>query len=413
MQRLMKALVSNGIFSVISLALSVIVARSGGADDLGMFGVAFAAYLLVQLIVRDAGANTIVAVLPSRRKIRRTAQRISFLGLVFGLPVAILGLLLGSPYLLVIGLTTHGTCLYDYSKALSLGLDDGKTALVQDVLLFIVFSLAAPFAFFGIIDPLALVVVWGFTNAILGYVVSFLQRYHLAPMWKGDSVELRTSFVFGSQALIGSGSVHVLTFLLSVVGGPVLIGAMRGASTILGPSNLITSTIQPLLITYLVRSSPRSGTVSMPAVRKTAMGLVSVHLAITAGLVSIGASFGDRIMGPTWQHSAPLVLVVALDSVLVAVGAVPLAAHRSLWKSRRLARINTWIVFARIPLVLVGAFGWGALGAVVGFLVVTAASSLAWWTSLIQLHRSTSSRQQDIVRPESDFGETNAASVND
>lgn len=387
MRRVIKALLSNGIFSVMTLALSVLVARFGGTDELGMFGVSFAAYLLVQVIVREAGANTIVSTSPTRRKLRVTAGRISFMALVFAVPILLCGVALSAPYLTVIGLAIHGLCLYDYSKTMSLSLDDGRTAILQDGALFAVFSIAAGMAFLNIITPLMLVAVWAFSGSMLGYLSSFIQSYRLRPSWSGEARELKTSWVFGSQALIGSGSVHILTFLLSLTGGPGLVGAMRGASTIIGPSNLIVSTAQPLLITFLARSTSDPETVSMPAVRKCAVALVSVHFIVTSGLVALGHFYGDLILGATWQDSAHLLYVVALDSVFVAIGAVPLAAHRSVWAAKRLAQISMRVVIIRLPLVILGAVNWGAFGAVCGLLAVTIMASSAWWISLIRLNR--------------------------
>ncbi|QHK20133.1 hypothetical protein GU243_10750 [Pseudarthrobacter psychrotolerans] len=221
-----------------------------------MFSVAFAAYLLIQLIVRDAGANTISATLPSARRIRQTAGRISLMGIVLAVPVLLVGLTLNYPYLVVLGLTVHGICLYDYSKTLSLSLGDGKMAIVQDSILFAVFVLAAALAFLGRLNPVGLMVVWAGCGAVLGYLVSFIQVFKLAPTWSGSQAESRASLGFGLQSLAGAGSVHILTFLLAGIGGPLLVGSMRGASTIIGPANLITSTLQPLLITSFARTAP-------------------------------------------------------------------------------------------------------------------------------------------------------------
>lgn len=385
MQRVIKALLSNGLFSVMSLLLSVLTARSGGTDELGMFGVAFAAYLLVQLVVRDAGANTLSAALPSGRKIRATAGRISLMGLVVAIPMLFVGVVFDQPYIMILGASIHGICLYDYSKTLSLSLGDGVMALLQDGILFALFVIGAWFVFVGQLTAYWMWIIWALGGAGLGYLASFIQCYRLKPGWVGDPLELKTSLGFGLQSLIGSGSVHVLTFLLVGVGGTRLVGSMRGASTIMGPANLVTSSLQPLLITWLARTAPQSGSVSMRAVVRSSIGLVLLHAGITTGLVVIGLNFGDRIMGDSWNDSVSLLLIVAADSVLVAVGAAPLAAHRSLWKFERVMRINLWTVAVRIPLVIVGAVVFGAQGAVSGFLIVTLGATTAWWVSLVNL----------------------------
>lgn len=387
MLRVVKALVSNGLFSVMSLLLSVLIARFGGTEDLGMFGVAFAAYLLIQLIVRDAGANTMSAVLPSARRIRQAAGRISLMGIIFALPLLLLGFIFHYPYMVVLGFTIHGICLYDYSKTLSLSLGDGKMAILQDSILFAIFALASALAFLEIIGPVGLVIVWAGCGAALGYVAAFIQVFKLTPDWSGDPVELKTSLGFGLQSLLGAGSVHILTFLLAGIGGPLLVGSMRGASTIVGPANVITTSLQPLLITSLARTAPRVGAVSLKAVLRSSAGIGSVHLVLVAALVFVGFNFGDVLLGAAWEDSAPLLIIVALDSVFVALGSVPLAAHRSLWAAGRLAKINTMTVFTRIPLVLMGAVFWGGLGAVSAFLFVTVLNTSAWWLSLLQLRR--------------------------
>jgi O-antigen/teichoic acid export membrane protein len=388
MRRVIKALVSNGLFSGMSLLLSVVTARSGGTEELGMFGVAFAAYLLVQLVVRDAGANTLSAALPHARKIRLTASRISFMGLVLALPIVLGGLLINQPYLVLLGCSIHGICLYDYSKTLSLSLGDGLMALMQDGVLFVLFLIATGFALAGHLSALGLWCVWCFGSALLGYLASFIQSYRIRPAWTGEAQELKTSLGFGFQSFIGSGSVHLLTFLLVGVGGTTLVGSMRGASTIMGPANLVTSSLQPLLITWLARTAPRPGAVSTPAVVKSSLRLVLANGLVTTGLVVLGLNFGASVMGDSWSKSAPLLIIVALDSVLVAVGAAPQAAHRSLWKSKRVAYINTWIVAVRIPLVIILAVLWGAQGAVLGFMIVTFGAAIAWWSSLASLQRA-------------------------
>jgi O-antigen/teichoic acid export membrane protein len=387
MRRIIKAIVSNGLFSAMSLLLSVLVARFGGSENLGMFGVAYAAYLLIQLIVRDAGANTLIAILPSSRRVRQTAGRISLMGIVFAVPVLLAGFVFRSPYMIILGFTIHGICLYDYSKTLSLSLADGKMAILQDSIVFTIFILASALTFFEIIDPVSLMGVWAGCGAVLGYLVSFIQVFKLAPCWSGDPVELRTSLGFGLQSLIGSGSVHILTFLLVGIGGPLLVGSMRGASTIIGPANLITTSLQPLLITFFARTAPRVGAVSMSAVLRSSAGMVSAHLALVAALVLTGYNFGSMLLGAAWEDSAPLLSIVAMDSVFVALGCAPIAAHRSIWAAGRVASINTMTVFTRIPLVLFGTVFWGALGAVIAFLLVTVLNTCAWWLSLLQLRR--------------------------
>lgn len=387
MRRLSKALFSNGLSSVMSLILSVLIARSGGTDDLGIFGVAFAAYLLVQLIVRDAGANTVGAVLPSNRKVRLTAQRVSLMAAVLAVPVLIAGIALNFSYLMIMGVAIHGLCLYDYSKTLSLTLDDGKIAIYQDGILFVVFLVAASLSFNGVIDSVGLMSVWAIAGALLGYLAAWFQNYKLNPTWSGDVVELRTSLVFGLQSLLGGGSVHVITFLLNVVGGPIVIGALRGASTLIGPANVITSSLQPLLITYFARTAPRAGAIHMPAVLRSAAALVGVHILVTSTLTICSLYFGEVILGEAWDASAPLLLIVAVDSVLVAIGAAPLAAHRSLWASGRLARVNMLMVSIRLPVITSAAFLYGAQGAAFGFLVTTFLSSTLWWGSFLQIQR--------------------------
>lgn len=369
-----------------SLILSILIARAGGTEELGMFGIAFAAYLLVLLIVRDAGANTVGAVLPSKRRIRATARRISLMGGLLAAPILAVGLVLNFPYLIIIAVTLHGLCLYDYSKTLSLTLDDGRMAIYQECLFFIVFMVAAGLSFLGFVDSVGLTAIWAFTGAILGYLASWFQNYKLAPAWSGDPAELRTSMVFGVQSLIGSGSVHIITFLLGVVGGPALIGALRGASTLIGPANVITSSLQPLLITYFARTAPQPGAISLKAVLKSGGALTAVHMLAASSLTVIGFLFGNVILGDAWAASAPLLLIVAVDSTLVAIGAAPLAAHRSLWQTRRLAQINMLMVAIRLPMVIIGAAYSGALGASIGFLIATLISSTSWWISFSRIY---------------------------
>ncbi len=387
MKRFLKALFSNGSASIISMGLSVIVARQGGTEALGEFALAYSVYIIVQLCAREAGISPLLAEHPSRRVMKRQAARSSLIGLVFSVPALACGLLLGSFAVVVVAICLNGMMLLNYSKTLSLTIADGKDALYQDAVLFLIVGVAGLTTLMGLTSSDFLVLTWAVGSAAVGYVTCWIQRMHMWPSWRGRGAESRTSIVFGGQSLLGSGSVHILTFLLTAVGGASLVGSIRGATTMVGPANLLITTVQPLAIRYLARTSSEPRTINFKQAVKAAGVILLGYSLLTAALVFTGMVWGHQIFGQAWNQSAPLLLLVACDGLAVCCAVVPIAAHRTVWASGRAARITVMLLFVRFPLVLGGAYFGGAVGAGWGFLLSTCVATTTWWVSIYQLAR--------------------------
>src|SRR5699024_7648060 len=104
------------------------------------------------------------------------------------------------------------------------------------------------------ISSLVVLTIWALLLPISGALLQRKIGLRLKANWYSSS-STYSGISFGFQSLFGSGSVHISTFILASLFGSVLVGAVRGASTLMGPVNLVTSSINTLSIRELATES--------------------------------------------------------------------------------------------------------------------------------------------------------------
>lgn len=383
MLRLLVSIFANGLTSVTSLVLSVIVARTGGTSSLGDFAVAYAAYLLIQLVAREAGITPLLGLHTEVGIIRSQCRRQSLIGIVGTVAMVAIGFIIWSPSLIVIGFSLHGMVVLNYSKVLSLTLSDGKQALFQDsVVLVSVLCVAISAAYFDV-NYILVISVWAVGSSVLGYCAAVFQGFGLRPSWLGRGEESKVGLLFAVQSLVGAGSINFLTFILAAVSGPFLVGTLKGGSTLLGPANVVTTAVQPLAIRSLstVRSSSRA--LRFRKMARLAAGLSLLYSAVAIPSFFGAQYFGEYLLGATWIDVQPIFIIMSIDGLLAAVIAIPSATHRALWASTVALRVSLCLLVVRFPAVILGAVLGGVEGAAWGYMFSSVISVVVWWISAL------------------------------
>jgi len=381
----LKAVVAQGAASATMMLLSVLVARSGGTAALGALGVAVAVFLLAQSVAREATVMTLVSVRPGIEQIRERCSRQSLIGLCAAAVMLVAGGLTGSSTMVIVGLGVHGMLLAHYSRLVSLTLGGGWLAMLQELVVVSSVGVLAAGSFVLGWSGQRAVAVWVVSSALVGYGTALALRMDLRPRWGGDGEEGKVGGVFAFQSLTSTGSVHVLTLALAGLTGQVVVGALRGAATVIAPANAILVALHPLAVARLGQMREASGRELWVRMVTLAGGTLGVFSAIAVVMTAVVHLYGDELLGTAWKDVQPIVWIVVVDGLLGAMCFVPAAAHRALWEHRRSSVISVTAALLRLPLVLGGALVSGAAGAAVGFAAANCVLCVAWWISAARL----------------------------
>jgi hypothetical protein len=235
--------------------------------------------------------------------------------------------------------------------------------------------------------PERLIVVWG-VSALPALLVG---AGLLWPRVKGAPVDLR-KFVrrghLGQRFVIEFG-VGNATSQLAVVGlglfaAPLAVGALRGATTLFGPMNVLFNSATAFGPPLLNRVRGIEGKVRTTAV--LAVALSGVAVAWTTVLMLLPDRQGRRLLGDTWAASAGLLPASGAQYACIALGTSALLTLRVL-RPRATLPIQVVFSLASVLFMLAGYQMNGVLGAAWGLGLGSALKAVALWLRITSLRR--------------------------
>ncbi|MFG2773871.1 hypothetical protein [Streptomyces sp. NPDC048350] len=229
-------------------------------------------------------------------------------------------------------------------------------------------------------SPARLVLVWGLSAlpaALLG--LALLHPYVRNRPWSlrrllgKDHLGRRFVVEFG----VGSASSQLAVLGLGLLAGPLVVGALRGATTLFGPLNTLFTSVNAFGPPLLGRAGGRRATVRAAVALATVLALVALGWA--AVLYALPDRVGRQLLGATWQSTAALLPATGSQYAVMAAGTCALVTLRVL--SPR-ATLSVQVVFSllSVALMLAGYGVGGAAGAAWGLAAGSALKALAAWT---------------------------------
>lgn len=390
--RLIAMVLSNGAASIVGLLLTIVIGRQDGPSQLGVFGVCFAAILMTQLFVEEIGINRALSN-PSDRDERQVAySRTLLVALLVGALLTSVGVVLLNPIVIATGAALPGYVAYTFLRLLTMTDGQMTRGFWSDGLL--VGAVVGTSIYCIVLNTAAFPVVIAWALVLPVSALLLQKRLGLQPRVRWASGGRRyTGVTFGIQNLFGAGSVHIVTFLLASLFGSILVGAIRGAATLLGPVNLVTTSINTITIRQLAVTNSDARTKVMFR-----------WFAIAAGIALMGASvtwllahnFGSVLLGASWDVVEPLVPWIALDAVLVACLVAAKAAHRVDNRGAAAWKVNVLSGLTRVILLPIGGMLAGAIGVAIASALTTLVMTIAWWTSY-RIYRRVPTPQPEEV----------------
>ncbi|HWB35923.1 MAG TPA: hypothetical protein VHA75_07860 [Rugosimonospora sp.] len=397
--RALSAVAVSGLSSIGNLLLTVTVARREPVAGLGQFAIAFSCYVLGTGLARAAVTDGVLALVPGVGAVRAAAGRVVAVALVVATPAAVLGVLTGSPYLLVIAVTLPGLVVYDYTRALSLGLGRPRLACFQEILWTAASGLAAVLGIAGVIGPVGVFAGWAGSAALLGAGIGYLRGYRLRPAWRQGREQTRLALSFAGQYLVTSGSAQLVTTALAVVAGTAVVGALSAGRTALGPVTLVMATASALTLPYLARTAGASRAVRRRAAGRLTVAMTACALAPTLAVLLVPDRLGTRLLGASWAAARPVMPALAVESLFAVAATVGFAGHRVARAGTRALALGTGLSALRVGMVLAAGAVSGARGAAYAMAAVAAVSAVAWWRSYARVLRRPAPEREPVAQP--------------
>ncbi|MEV6685255.1 hypothetical protein AB0N28_07920 [Streptomyces sp. NPDC051130] len=230
-----------------------------------------------------------------------------------------------------------------------------------------------------------LVLVWGVSALpALG-----LGLWLLRPYVRGARVELRPYVRRGHlgqrfvvEFAVGNGSSQLAVLGLGVFATPLAVGALRGATTLFGPLNVLFNSANAFGPPVVGRASGKRGVVRMTLV----MGGVLAALGAGWGAVlyALPVSVGRQLLGDTWAAASALLPATGAQYAVMGLGTCALLTLRVLNPK---ATLSLQVVFSLLSVaaLLGGYAAWGVAGAAWGLAAGSAAKAAAAWTRVSRL----------------------------
>ncbi|MDH2388359.1 hypothetical protein QCN29_06075 [Streptomyces sp. HNM0663] len=230
-------------------------------------------------------------------------------------------------------------------------------------------------------SPARLILAWGLATLPSLAAAALLLRRPLA----GARMDLRPYVRrghlgqrFAVEFAVGNGSSQLAVLGLGVFGSPLAVGALRGASTLFGPLNVLfgsANAFGPPLLNRL--GGGGRAVVRATAVLAAALAAAAAVWALAWGLLPEG--WGRQVLGDTWPAVAALLPATGAQYTLMGLGVSALLTLRVL-SPRDTLSVQVVFSLLSVALLALGYVWGGALGAAWGLAAGSAAkAAAAWW----------------------------------
>ncbi|WNI26386.1 hypothetical protein [Streptomyces sp. ITFR-16] len=384
----------QGVAALTNILVLVVAARLSTVADFARFS---AVYLVFTVLLGVSGAYTGQPLVLRRgtgddtRGACRSALAFTLLvsAVAGGLLAAVCAPLAGDTAraLMMLGIVLPAVLGQDTARYAFATLQAQHLALVSDLL-----RLA------GVLGALAvqphgtpaarLVAVWGLSAlpALLLSAVVLHRRTAgtplvLRPLVRKGHIGRRFVVEFG----VGNATSQLSVLGLGAVGNPLVVGALRGATTLFGPLNVLFTSATGF-------GPPLLGRLATDRLRVRATAALAALLALTAAgwatvLALLPGPVGRHLLGDTWPTASALLPATGSQYAAMAVGTCGLLALRLL-DPRTTLSIQVVFSLAAVAFLAGGYALGGVMGAAWGLCLGSVCKAVATWTRVARLARA-------------------------
>ncbi|MEU9373387.1 hypothetical protein AB0D94_06415 [Streptomyces sp. NPDC048255] len=225
-----------------------------------------------------------------------------------------------------------------------------------------------------------LVLVWGLS----ALPALALGLWLLRPYVRGARASLRPYLVRGHlgqrfvvEFAVGNGSSQLAVLGLGVFATPLAVGALRGATTLFGPLNVLFNSANAFGPPVLSRLGGKTATVRATVLLGLVLGGLGAGWA--TALYLLPDRLGRELLGDTWAAASALLPATGAQYAVMGLGTCALLTLRVLAPK---ATLSVQVAFSllSVALLLAGYAVWGVAGAAWGLALGSALkATAAWW----------------------------------
>ncbi|MFB6871831.1 hypothetical protein [Streptomyces sp. NPDC056323] len=392
----------QGVAALTNILVLVTAARLSTVTEFARFS---AVYLVFTVLLGVSGAYTgqpLVLRRGGSEEVRGACRSAVAFTL---LAAAVLGSALAGVCLLVPGATADALMALGFVLPVVLGQDTMRyafstlhlphLALAGDVLRLVCVLGALALQPHG--APAArLVVVWGLAAlpALILSAALLHRRVAGAPVRPG--VLLRRGHLgrrFVVEFAVGNATGQLSVLGLGAVGNPLVVGALRGATTLFGPLNVLFTSATGFGPPLLGRLDGERRRVRAAAVLAAVLAACAAAWATVLALLP--DPVGRRLLGDTWPTAAALLPATGSQYAAMAVGTCGLLALRMLDPRTTLA-IQVVFSLASVAFLTGGYALGGVPGAAWGLCLGSGCKAVATWTRVVRLANRTAAARAPL-----------------
>lgn len=402
--RAMLTTVDQGIFSVSNFAVGVAVAHISGIVGLGGYSLAYALWLAFQalhrgLITDPMAIENDVRHPEARRLITAGLASELSLGLVATALFGAVGvaLLLSGQHLFGVSLVALAPWLpvllaQDYWRWIAFMQGRPGRAVANDVVFDSVQALLlVAMVLAGLRSPAVAICAWG-AGAAAGAVLG-LRQFGIGPSLRGGWAKMRHRWPVGrwlsANGVTAWGSSQSYAVLSAAILGPVGVGGLRAAQTLVGGVALVLlQSGSSLGLPEASRAFHDRGWAGLRSVTR----LITTAAVAAVGLVALvvfveGGPLLRFLYGPRFARYYPAAAVIAAGTVVTALALGAILTLKATRQSRALFVIST--VQMAVTAAAIGALTpvWGTTGAAVGMTTGSVVGTTALVAAQLRLSR--------------------------
>ncbi|MFF6906169.1 hypothetical protein ACFY9Q_09530 [Streptomyces sp. NPDC012389] len=383
----------QGVAALTNILVLVAAARLSTVADFARFS---AVYLVFTVLLGVSGAYTGQPLVLKRGAGMETRGACRSAVAFTVLAAATLGVLLAAVCFLVPGDTARALMMLGLVLPVVLGQDAVRyafstlqqphLALLSDLLRLACVLGALGTQAYGV-SPARLITLWGL-SALPALLLSAALLHRatagappvLRPMLRRGHLGQRFTVEFG----VGNATSQLSVLGLGAVGNPLLVGALRGATTLFGPLNVLFTSATSF-------GPPLLGRIPDERSRIRATAALAAALAATAGLWATALALlpdraGRQLLGDTWSVAAGLLPATGSQYAAMAVGTCGMLALRMLDPRTTLA-IQVVFSLTAVAFLAGGYVVGGVLGAAWGLFLGSLCKAAATWIRVARIRR--------------------------
>lgn len=386
-------LADQAVSSITNFAVGIVVARSLGAVDFGIFTLAWVTYGVVLNISRGLGTDPLVVRLSGvpvaawRAAVPRASGTALLVGVGAGLPVALVGLAIGGALgdgFVALGLVLPALLLQDSWRFAFFAAGQGHKAFTNDLVWAV--ALIPGLVVAGMHGSVfAFVLAWGLAGAVAAAFgalqTRLVPRLGNARSWVLEHRDLGPRYLIENVSI--SGASQLRAYGLGAIAGLADVGTVRGAELLMGPFLAVLMGLGLVAVpeaARLLRRSPHR----LPHFCLLLSGVQAIAaLAWGLGLLLLlPDAVGVYLLGSVWPTASLLIVPATLSVMNASFHTGAAAGLRALGASRRSMRAQLITSTAYVTGGLAGASVAGALGSSWGVAVATFLGGGVWWWQL-------------------------------